>query len=71
MFLCGGKKGPLLVMECSGGEGSGMNSKRYREQVFRGGLFAVLHSYEVQEETPSIPAKQCRVSLQEIGNEVV
>jgi len=33
-----GKKGPLLVLEYSGGKGGGMNTKRYCDQVLRGVL---------------------------------
>lgn len=51
-----GKKGPLIVLEYPGGKTSGMNSKRYQEQVLDGQLLKFYQ--EINQERPGTMFQQ-------------
>jgi hypothetical protein len=44
-----GRKGPLVVLEYPGGQGGGMNSARYQEQVLEGALKDFYHQVSKEE----------------------
>jgi hypothetical protein len=55
-----GQKGPLVILEYPGGKGSGMNSKRYQEQVLEG-VFLHFHA-QMMDKRGTVMFQQDNVS---------